>query len=172
MKNKRVLTLLLLLVIVFALCIGYALNTKTLQINGTATASATDENFKVRFKKTGDNYDAPTNLVNATGSVTSDIEATMNVTGLTKKGDTAQATYTVENVSENIDASIVAAIEGLQNQEYFKVTTSGITDTATTISTNGETTVTVNVELLKTPIADQEENLTIKLTATPVVANN
>lgn len=168
MKNKKVLMVLLLLIVVLALGIGYALTNTTLLINGTASATAAQENFVVRFEKAqGGTYTAPTNLSNATATVTNDTTATINVTGLTKVGDKATATYTVENASAGIDASVVAA-STVTNTDYFKVTTTGLTSSATTIASGDKTTVTVTVELVKTPIEDQEGTVTVTLTATPV----
>ncbi len=65
MKNKRILAVMVLLILVLLLGIGYAVTEKSLIISGSASALAEDNNFTVRFKKTGDSYDAPTNLVNA-----------------------------------------------------------------------------------------------------------
>lgn len=167
MKNKRVLLLLLLLIIVMVLGIGYAISNKTLIISGTATATAADDNFVVRFKKTDGNYDAPTNLKNAIASVTKDNEATITVTGLTKVGDTATATYEVENASEGLDAKIKAEAV-VKDNTYFKVTTTDITSTETELAQGASKKVTVTVELVKTPIEDKTTDVTVTLTAVPV----
>lgn len=170
MKNKRVLMLLLVLALILFLGIGYALKTKELTITGMATATASDNNFTVRFKKTGTSYDEPTGLTNATATVTADNQATINVSGLTKVGETATATYAVENVSHGIDAN-VKAVATIGNTEYFKVTTEGITgeETKLTSDTSSNTTsITVKVELIKTPLEDLDSNVTVTLTATPV----
>lgn len=168
MKNKRILAVMVLLVLVLLLGIGYAVTEKSLIISGSASALAEDNNFTVRFKKAGDNYDAPTNLVNAEASVTADDRASIKVAGLKKKGDTASATYTIENVSDDIDASVIAEVASTNN-EFFKVTTTGITDTATTVKSGDSTkTVTVNVELLKTPITEQTADITVTLKANAV----
>lgn len=167
MKNKRVLLLLVLLMIVMALGIGYAISNKTLLISGTASATASEDNFIVRFKKTGENYDNPTNLTNATASVTDDINAKIEVTGLTKVGDTATATYEVENVSKGLDANITANAV-IADTDYFKVTTTGLTSTETKVAQDDSTTITVTVELIKTPTEDKTADVTVTLTATPV----
>ena len=168
MKNKRILAVMVLLVLVLLLGIGYAVTEKSLIISGNASALAEDNNFTVRFKKTGDSYDAPANLVNAEASVTADDRASIKVAGLKKKGDTASATYTIENVSDDIDASVIAEVASTNN-EFFKVTTTGITDTATTVKSGDSTkTVTVNVELLKTPITEQTADITVTLKANAV----
>lgn len=171
MKNKRILVVMLLLVMVLLLGIGYAVSNKTLTISGTASAAADDDNFVVRFKKTSDDagYETPTGLTNATATVTDDKTATIEVTGLKKKDDTATATYTIENKSNDIDASVKAAIKNFtQNTEYFEVTTSGITNTASDLACDNTTTITVTVKLLKTPVEAKSTTFTVELDATPV----
>ena len=163
MKNKKVVLLLLLLVLVLALGIGYAMNNKTLNITGTAAATADDNNFKVIFDKDT----AITKSENVTATYTDDTNATITVTGLTKKGDTATATYTVKNDSNDIDANVTAATT-VTNSDFFKVTTTGITDTATKIVSGNTTTITVTVELIKTPVENQSTDVTVTLTAVPV----
>ena len=167
MKNKRVVMTLVLLLVILLLSTGYALSTTSLQIKGSAEATASDDNFIVRFKKTGTSYDEPTNLLNATATVTSDTEATINVSGLTKAGDKATATYVVENASNGIDANIVA-VPSSTDTEYFKVTTTGITTAESKIVSGNTSEITVTVELIKTPIEDKATTVTVDLTATPV----
>ena len=172
MKDKKVLILLFLVIIMLLLGIGYALTDTELIINGEATASASQDNFKVRFKKSTDDatYEQPTAGTNATGTVTKDLEATMNVTGLTTVGDEARLTFAVENYSEGIDASVKAKAEVLTNSEYFSVKTEDITDTAETVIEPGKDnskTVTVVVTLNKTPIVEQTGTVKVTLTATP-----
>ncbi len=167
MKNKKVLMLLTLLIVIFLLGIGYAMANINITISGFASATALDENFIVRFKKTGTSFDQPTGMVNATGTITSEREATINVTGLKKVNDEATITYTVENVSKGLDAN-VTAIPTVTSNEYFEVTTTGLSTQETKISTGDSATVTVTVKLIKTPIEDKSENITIKLTATPI----
>lgn len=172
MKDKKVLMLLFLVILMLLLGIGYALTDTKLVINGNTSATANlDDNFKVRFKKNAsDNaYEEPTAGTNATGEVTSDLEATMNVSGLNTVGDEAKLTFAVENYSQGIDASVTANAEVLTNSEYFSVKTEDITNTATVIEPGKENfkTVTVVVTLNKTPIADQTGTVKVTLTAEP-----
>lgn len=168
MKEKKVLILLLIVILVLFLGIGYAtLTAETLHINGSASAIAADDNFTVRFKKTQETFDQPTNLSNATATVTDAKTATITVTGLTKVGDKATATYEVENASNGIDANVVANAT-VTNTEYFKVTTTGITSEATKIASGDHQAITVTVELIKTPVADQSGTVTVTLTADAV----
>lgn len=166
MKNKRILVLLLVLVLILALGIGYALSNKNLTISGSSSATASDENFTVRFKKTGSSYDAPTNLSNATASITNDLTAVIDVTGLTKEGDTATATYEIENASNGIDATVTAATIS-SNTDYFEVTTTGLTSTEKVIASGNSEKITVTVKLIKTPIVNQTGTVTVELTAVP-----
>ena len=171
MRNKRALGILLIFIVVLLLGVGYALSANLLTITGTAEAKATDENFTVRFKKLGDGiYQDPTDMKNATATIISDTEAKISVTGLKKANDEATVTYTVENVSNGIDAAVLADVL-VDNTDYFEVTVAGIStnsNSKTMIVSGNETKVTLKVKLLKTPIADQNANITVKLTAKAV----
>lgn len=171
MKTKRSLVLILILLLVSVLGVGYALSTKELTIKGSATVTATDDNFIVRFKKTGDSiYESPSAMTNATGTITNDTEATITVNGLSKVNDEATITYTVENASNGLDAMVLANITN-SNETYFDVSVTGIStsaDSKTKIASGDTAQITVNVKLLKTPIIDQSANVTIKLTADAV----
>lgn len=165
MKKRNTYVGLILLVAVLMLGIGYAaISNITLNINGKAKATLSDENFKVKFTGTPEVSDA--DLV--TAEITSDdTKATINVDSFTKKGQTATATYTILNDSEDLSASIAIPEITNSNEEYFSVTTD--MTTATTVVAGDTTTVTVTVELIKTPIDDnQEANINIDLVASPV----
>lgn len=185
MKKQRIVTLLVLFLIVFALGTGYALSSKTLNIVGTANVIADDDNFIVRFQQTsdGNGHTAPTITAGkdttATGdalakaTVTDDYNATISVTGLKKEGDSVDVTYTVENKSNDLDAEVTAAItttgvNATTDKDYFTVTTTGITSNKTTIACDGTQTITVTVKLNKTPVTDKAININVKLTATAV----
>lgn len=179
MKKQRLITLLVLFLIVFALGTGYAISTKTLNIVGIANVTAEDTNFIVRFEKKNDTYTTPTikgTNTTATGddlataSVTGDYDATIKVSGLKKQGDIVEVTYTVENQSNNLDAEIVAAVATTGDTGYFTVETTGITTTKSTLKCGASTTVTVKVTLNKTPVENKEININVTLTATPVEA--
>ena len=91
--------------------------------------------------------------------------ASFNVTGLTKEGDYAEAKYTVSNDSVGIGAEISLNVT-TTNTEYFKVTET-IDDNK--LQAGEETTVTVKVEVLKTPITDSvTTSVTAKVIATPL----
>ena len=89
----------------------------------------------------------------------------MNVTGLTSKGDKETATFTIQNLSEDLSAQLTVGIEN-SNEEYYKVTY----DLKKGTLTAGETTtIEVTIELIKTPIdATQETDAVVAISADPV----
>ena len=166
-QNKKTLQIVLIvLVAVLTLGIGYAsISAINLIINGNATANPNDNNFKVKFLYEKDVTPmvegAPTNTV----QVDSDTTASFNVTTLNGAGQSVTATYRVKNESPGIGASI-----GLQltnsNPDYFQVTQK-ILDNK--LQAGEETTVTVKVEMLKTPVTEAAStNITATLIATPI----
>lgn len=163
MKNKKLLIGIVLLIAVLVLGIAYAATTKTLTIGGTATAEVNTDNFDVKFVQEGN----PTGLKNATGSVTGNLTATMDVSGLTAKGDTATATFAIINESEDLSANLAVTTETIGNN-IFSIDAE-LADSS--IAKTEDTTVTVTVTLNETPI-DDEANLTgtinVLLTATAV----
>ena len=158
MKNKKLFIGIVLLIAILVLGVAYAAITGTLKITGSASAIVSDSNFVVRF--TDDEITTDIQTVNTstaddtkpsiTATKTNDLNATINVNNLTAKGDYATATYTIENASEDLSASLTATATNT-NTEYFKVTTTGITDEAITIEKGNPVTITVKVELIKTP---------------------
>lgn len=153
-----------LLVALLVLGIGYAaISNITLNIGGTGKAGVSDSNFKVKFvgTPTVSNED----IVKAT--ITSDLAATINVESLVAKGDSVTATYEIQNVSADLSASLAIPTVTNSNTEYFSVTTD--MDEAVTLASNEKTTITVTVELIKTPIdADQETTINVSLVASPL----
>lgn len=162
MKKKNTYVGLVLLLAVLMLGIGYAaMSNITLNIGGGAGASVEDENFKVKFTGT-----PQTSGDNITATITDDHNATINVS-LTAKGDKATATYTILNDSADLSASVAIPSITNSNTEYFTVTTD-MAD-AELLASGADTTVTVTVELIKTPIdADQNSNISISFVASPV----
>ena len=169
-QNKRNLQVcLLVLIAVVTLGIGYAaISAINLIINGNATASVNQNNFKVYFTST---EDTPSLTGNVTVEGTAEINsqdntvATFNVGGLTKVGDYAIAAYTVLNDSEAIGAELSLNVTS-SNSEYFKVTET-ILDNK--LQAGETTTATVKVEMIKTPITDSvTTSVTARLTASPL----
>ena len=166
-QNKKTLQIVLIvLVAVLTLGIGYAsISAINLIIDGNATANPNDTNFKVKFL----NEDGVTPMIEGsptnTVQVDSDTTASFNVSTLNGVGQSVTATYRVKNESPGIGASI-----GLQltnsNPDYFKVTQK-ILDNK--LQAGEETTVTVKVEMLKTPVTDTvSTSITATLVATPI----
>ena len=168
-QNKKSLQIVLVVLIaVLTLGIGYASITAiNLIISGNATASASQENFKVKFLKEENVTPVITSNDGGTGDidVTSDTTATFNISGLDAAGESATANYVVKNVSEGIGAKITIKLTST-NTEYFKVTTTVVDDT---LQAGEETDVRVKVEMLKTPIDTAvTTTVTATLTATPM----
>ena len=166
-NNKKHLKILIFtLIAIVTLGIGYAgITAINLVINGDATASVNQENFKVHFTQA----QAISGSTGASGTSTidsqDDTKATFDVTGLTKVGDYAEAVYTVRNDSNGIGAEITLNLTS-SNTEYFKVTET-ILDNK--LQAGEETTAKVKVEMIKTPITDSvSTSITARLTATPL----
>ena len=119
-QNKKTLQIVLVVLIaILTLGIGYAsISAINLIINGNGTASANQESFKVYFIQTADTPSITGN-VTLTGSATinneDNIKEEFNVSGLTKVGDYALATYTIINNSSDTD-----------NSRYFNCSAVGI----------------------------------------------
>ena len=166
-KNKNTLQIVLLVVIaVVTLGIGYAaISAVNLIINGNATASVDQNNFKVHFTQaqsiTGSTGVSGTSTIDSQD----DTKATFDVTGLTKVGDYAEAVYTVRNDSNGVGAEISLSVSN-SNSEYFKVTET-IQDNK--LQAGEETTAKVKVEMIKTPITDSvSTSITATITASPL----
>lgn len=173
MKQKRTFVTILLIVALLCLGIAYAaISGVDLTIGGTAKATASDVNFKVKFVEEEitpvvEVADTDPDIeATATAEVTGDITATINCSGLTTKGDYVTATYTVKNDSPELSAYITASAEC--TNDVFTVTTDW-EDTTKTLTADGTdadtTTITVKVELNTTVAEDEEGTVTVTLTA-------
>ena len=104
-------------------------------------------------------------IINGTGSVIDNTTATFDVSTLSKKRDPAVASIDVKNNSNGIGARIGLNLTST-NSTYFKVT-EHIADTE--LQAGDITTVTVTIEMLKTPIDnDETTSITATLTADPI----
>lgn len=162
-KDTKIIVGVILAVAILLVAVGYAaISAIPLKIEGTATGTASQENFKVTF--TGTPTVSAADKVTAEISKTDPKSATMVVTGLTAKGDKATATYTITNGSADLSAAL-SATTTCSNQEYFKVTQS---IAKSTIAKGTSTEITVTVELIKTPIeADQNATIGVSISADP-----
>ena len=165
-NKKKLQIVLIVLVAVLTLGIGYAtISNINLIINGDATANPNDNNFKVKFLYEKDVTPmiegSPTNTV----QVDSDTTASFNISTLNGAGQSVTATYRVKNESPGIGASIGLELTN-SNPDYFQVTQK-ILDNK--LQAGEETTVTVKVEMLKTPVESAvSTSITATLIATPI----
>ena len=144
----------ILLVAIVLVAVGYAAITNvTLNIKGTAKSEGNPDNFKVEL--IGEPQTSGDGTTTATIDNQDKTQGTMNVSGLNAKGQTAIATYTVKNQSADLSADLTAKATST-NDEYFEVQCSL---DKTTLKAGEETTMTVKVKLLKTPIDETKENL-------------
>ena len=162
-RNSKVVVGLVLIVAVLLVAVGYATITAvTLNIKGKADANTDTKNFVVRF--TGTPTTSGQGTTTATLSTTDQLKATMNVAGLTAKGDTATATFTIANDSADLSAAL-SAVSTCSNTEYFSISH----NIAETPLAKGETTtITITVELIKTPIdVNPTGTIDVVITADP-----
>lgn len=146
MKNKKSLVVGALVMALLVVSIGYAaIATISLVVSGSATATVNSENFKVKF--TGNTNVSDDGKV--TAGITNDTTATIAVQGLTAKGDTVTATYEITNDSVDIIAGLEASVAQNTNGDYFEVTPSL---SANSIGPGNNSTLTVQVKCIKTPI--------------------
>ena len=168
-NNKTLQIVLIVLVAVLSLGIGYAtISNINLIIDGNATSTPNNNNFKVHFVKTADTPNLTGN-VDLTGSADIDKDdntlASFSVGGLLKEGDYAIATYTIINNSNDVGAKLSLELTN-SNADYFKVTET-ITDTE--LQAGDTTTGIVKVEMIKTPIdTSVTTSITAKIKATAV----
>ena len=155
--NNKIIGGIVLLAIVLV-TVGYAAITNvTLNIKGTAKSEANPDNFKVEL--VGEPQTSGDGTTTATIDNQDKTQGTMNVSGLNAKGQTAIATYTVKNQSADLSADLTAKATST-NDEYFEVQCSL---EKTTLKAQEQTTMTVKVKLLKTPIDETKENLSTEI---------
>ena len=167
MRRVKQLNIFIFILIGFiVLGVGYAaINNVNLIINGTGSVTATQSNFDVRFLDIDGHRPSILPGSPNTVNVLNDAIATFDVSTLSKKGDTATATIDVKNESNGVGARIGLNLTN-SNDTYFKVT-EHIADTE--LQAGDITTVTITIEMLKTPIsADEITSITATLTASPI----
>lgn len=151
--TSRTTMLIIVVVTILFVAVAFAAITNiTLDVKGTAKAEGSQSNFVVQFIGT------PTTTEEGTTTATIDAKdktkGEMNVIGLSAKGDTAIATYTVKNMSEDLSADLTAEATS-SNEDYFEVI---CRLEKTTLKAQEETTLTATVKLLKTIIDENKEN--------------
>ena len=162
MRKTNKIIIAIILISVMLLGIGYAaIQNITLNITGTATADPSQANFTVKFS--GEPTVSDASKVEA--AITDDVNATINVEGLTAAGESVTATYTVQNTSKDLSANL-SVLTSNSNEEYF-LTESKLAKPC--LTAGQATTLTVTVKLIKTPItATEKSTIGIRLTAEPV----
>lgn len=153
------------------MAIGYAaLTNTTLTITGTAAATADQENFKVYF--TGENT---VKEPNADVSVTvnnGEQNATVNITGLSAKDDTAYAILEIINNSNDVNAESINVTTSQTDTSFFDIEAVMCEDDGTELSdysvaSGSKTYVKVSATLLQTPTEDVDTTISVTITATP-----
>lgn len=170
MNNKKIIIPLIIAILLIG--IGYAAISSTkLTINGTASATADDTNFKVYFTA---NNTTTSNSTNVTTTVTAkDTTATVNISGLTKKGDSEYAILEIENGSNDIDASSVEVTAQGTDTSIIDIDVVMCDSAGTAISgtnavaSGAKTYVKITATLLQTPLEDCSTDITATITATP-----
>ena len=164
-KRKKIKVFLFVLIGILTISVGYAsISAINLLINGNGTVSVNQNNFIVHFTEAKE-ITGTTGVSGTTIIESNDTVASFNVTGLSKTGDYAEAEYTIKNDSAGIGAEISLNLSNTNN-EYFKVTET-ILDNK--LQAGDETTASVKVEMIKTPINDSvTTSVTAKLIATPL----
>lgn len=172
MKKRKTMISLAIIALVLVLGIGYATVADIpLNIVGSLSASA-DAEFEVKFVEGSESTEG---AGTKEASITSDTEAEFSVSDLTTKGQTASVTYEIENVSPSLTANLSAVLTNT-NEDWFSADYyfgEESEKTAELAPENGKTTVTIEVELLDTPLTDEEAEeatatVTLALTASPV----
>ncbi len=155
------------LIAILVLGIGYAaVSAIPLTISGTGTVESNPEAFKVQFMEVASMEGDGTKQ--ATIDSSDPTKASISVTGLNQSGAMASFTYTVQNISdENINAELQTPTVTNSNPDYFVV--DAVVNNPTTLAVNDQTSITVNVLAIKTPIGDDETtNIEVTVNANPV----
>ena len=160
------------LIAVLVLGIGYATLSRDLYVSGTGSIIPNDENFDVKF----DESVTPTTTTSVSGATVSgsyddELNATIEVTGLEKKDDTATVVYTIINDSVEYGATLsidtTDPFVEVGKEDYFDVTAvlGKTTLAAKDGSTVDSTTLTVTVTALKSPVDDTTANINVHVIA-------
>ena len=161
MKKIRKIMIILILTILIVINNCYVIALIEEPSIKVGSLSSNQSNFFVRFS--GEPQVSNKDKVKA--YISTDLAATINVTGLTMNENIETATFIVQNTSTDLFANLELEMIN-SNEEFFKVNV----DIDKNVLTNGEATkITVKIELIKTPIKETEKTIIgIKLNAIPV----
>ena len=184
MKQKRTFIAVLLVIAVLALGIAYALQDVTLEVKGTAAATANDANFKIGI--TAMTQDGQVVNADSTDGLTPSITVTtadfgdngvstvaFTAQNFSTKDDAVTAKVTVKNSSTTLAASL-AAVSIEDDPAAFTVTKTGYVKgqaaaADTVVLQPGEiATFTVTIKLDATPLSNvPAQDVTLQFIATP-----
>ena len=159
--KRRTIILTFAIIALLLVGVGYATLTDTLTVNGTVSTS--EANISVIFSK-AESTDKDAEL-----GVTGTHEITLGSSALKKEGDVVTFTLTVADASDpGLDAKIteLGAVTN-NNEEYFSVTYDGL-EVDQVIKDGSTGTITVTVELIKTPVETQSVTFKFVVNATAV----
>lgn len=171
--QKRILLIVILLIILL-MGIGYAsLTNNILIINGEATALGDNSNFKVYF--TGEvpkTYSSESHIIVDAKPLAQSQTSTVNILGLSSKGDSAYAILEIENASADIDAESITVTTNAESNDMFEIDVimcdiEGNAITNYAVPAGQKTYVKIFTELLKTATEDISTNINAQLTASP-----
>ena len=172
MSRQKTIIVGVILIAILLMAIGYAGVTSTnLTITGTASATAAQDNFKVYFTGANTVKNPNTDAVSVTAT-NGQTTATVNVSGLTKKEDTAYAILEIENGSNAVNAESVNVITAGTDNAIFDIEAVMCNAEGTTISdysvdSGAKTYVKVSATLKQTPTSDTSTSIAVTLTASP-----
>lgn len=142
----------MLIVAIILVVIAYVAITKVgLNIKGTGNSQASKDNFAVEF--IGEPITGGKGKTIAKINTTKKSEGTINVTGLIFKGDTATATYTLQNLSQDLSADLTTKVTNV-DESTFEVTCKLESDL---LKPKETTTLTVAIKSLKNQIDENTE---------------
>ena len=154
MKEKTIWITLAIVIAVLALGVAYAaITTQTLNVVGNVTTATSDANFNVEITEI-----TKQDMMSTAGTLTSNImatgkTATMDISGLTTKGQTITAKVAVTNNSADLDAVITSDVVHT-NSTWFAV--SNLSSQNEVIKPGKTAYVLVEIRLLDTPATDAE----------------
>lgn len=186
MRKRKAGMLLGFIIATLVLVVGYATVTNiNLSVTGTASAEASNENFNVQMVAGSLNTEGTSTNVSVTdNTVTAEKQLNVNfiATGFSAKGDKAVITYTIENSSNDLvatlessgvelsvpdntaDTTYYATSNTLFDAEYYFGSTEGTKTVDVSSQANSNTTtVTVVLTLNKTIVDEQNVVVNVNL---------
>lgn len=177
MKNRRIAIIAFVLVAVMAIGIGYAATTMSDQfsINGTVTADENNDKFNdyVYFSavtgvaSNGATVDASTWIQDSTEKDSIVVTPPAGSAAFKVVEDKLTITATVVNEADIAVKLANVNVAGAASDEYFKVTVTGVANDNPIAKDGGTTTITIVIELIKTPTSLVENTFTVTFDVVP-----